>query len=100
MRRAAGIVLWHLIESRRFFGEIALPDSIARMVRLDEWLIRQCKVNQTTAVPTREAQQFGPLRTKVELDAALQGLQELDRVRVKADGKLRTIELNPMLLQM
>jgi|GEM_PF-1141737 len=98
MVKAATIIFWHLNESRRFFGEIALPDTMSKMVRFDEWIIGHCKGNNNNVVSTREAQQFGPLRQKSELDATLKGLQELDRLRIRTEGKQRTIELNPMLI--
>ena len=96
--KATAVVFWHLNEARRFLGEIALPDTTLKMIRFDEWFINHCKVNQTSTVSTREAQQFSPLRKKTELDAALKELQLLDRLRIMTDGKQRVIELNPLLL--
>lgn len=98
-RKAATIITWHLNESKRFFGEMALPEEMANMARLDEWLIRYCRENKTSGVSTRRAQQFGPVRKNSELNAALDNLQELDRLSVKRDGKQKMILVNPALLE-
>ena len=70
---------------------------MSRMVRLDEWLTTHCKTNRTNGVPARDVQRLGPIRKNPELGVALKGLQELDRLRIRTDGKHR-VELNPMLL--
>lgn len=46
--RASAIVAWHLNESRRFFGEIALPAEIANAARLNDWLVQHCRQNKST----------------------------------------------------
>ena len=45
--RASRIVAWHLNESRRFFGELALPAELADAARLDTWLIEHCRRERT-----------------------------------------------------
>ena len=40
--KAVRIIMWHLNESRRFFGEIALPEEQIKMIKLDTWLITYC----------------------------------------------------------
>lgn len=60
--RASAIVAWHLNESRRFFGEIALPVEIASAARLNDWLIDYCRQNKTHYVSKRFAQQYGNVR--------------------------------------
>ena len=97
---ASRIAAWHLSESRRFFGELALPDELSDAVRLDAWLIGHCLANQTHMISTREAQRLGPgcVRTKDRLTAALRELEELDRVRVSHEGRRKTIKMNPHLL--
>jgi putative DNA primase/helicase len=97
---ASRIATWHLSESRRFFGELALPDELADAVRLDSWLIGHCTANHTHMVPTREAQQFGPgcVRSKDRLNAALRELEDLDRLRIAKEGRRKTIRVNPFLL--
>jgi putative DNA primase/helicase len=90
---AAEIAIWYLTESRRFFGELALPQGQADAMRLDNWLI---EIGKPTS--TRDAQRLGPVRDKNRLDSALTELQELGRVRVVREGKKRLIEVNPALM--
>jgi putative DNA primase/helicase len=86
-----------LSESRRFFGELALPVELADAARLDDWLIGYCQRERTHMVPAREAQRLGPVRDKEKLTAALRELEELDRVRVAQEGRRRIIKVNPAL---
>jgi putative DNA primase/helicase len=95
---ASRIVAWHLNESRRFFGELALPVEIAYAVRLDTWLLEYCKRERKQEIATREAQRLGPLREKESLTQALQELADLNRIRVTRDGKKKTVNVNPLLL--
>lgn len=97
---ASRIVAWHLNESRRFFGELALPEELANAARLDSWLIEYCRRERTNTIPTKTVQQFGPggLREKAAIDAAIRELEELGRARLAQDGRRRIIEVNPALL--
>jgi putative DNA primase/helicase len=95
---ASRIVAWHLNESRRFFGELALPVELANAVRLDTWLTEYCKRERKHSVATREAQRLGPLREKESLTQALQELADLDRIRMTRDGRKKTININPLLV--
>jgi putative DNA primase/helicase len=90
---ARRIAAWHLSESRRFFNEVALPEDIADAIRLDRWLRSQ----RSPIQPERTAQQFGPVRKKDRLIAALNELAQLDRLRRRKIGKRMVIELNPKL---
>ena len=97
---AARIVAWHLSESRRFFGELAVPTEIANAHRLDDWLINHCRIARVGDVSTKVVQHRGPgpLRDRVALQAALTELEELGRIRIVMAGKRRLIEINPALL--
>lgn len=95
---AARIVAWHLNESRRFFGELALPAELANAIRLDNWLIEYCKRERKLSISTREAQRLGPLRDKEMLAQALQELADLDRIRVTKEGRRKTINISPVLV--
>lgn len=95
---ASRIVAWHLSESRRFFGELALPTELADAIRLDGWLIEYCQRERTPLVSTRDAQRLGPVRDKEKLKSALQELEDLDRVRVDREGRRKSIRLNPALV--
>ena len=95
---AARIATWHLRESRRFFGELALPAELADAVRLDRWLIGFCSRAGTAAVAKNHVRQHGPLRDGVRLDKAIKELTDLQRLRIAKNVRLQTIELNPALL--
>lgn len=97
---ASRIVSWHLNESRRFFGELAMPPELANAARLDRWLIADCQRGRTHIVSRRKIQNMGPhgLRDKAALDAALKELTEAGRVRVTESGRKRDVYVNPALL--
>jgi putative DNA primase/helicase len=97
---ASNIVAWHLNESRRLFGELAVPAELMDAVRLDAWLISYCRQHRTRLVPIADVQQFGPnaLRRKSVIDAAMLELKEANRARWILDGKRKTIAVNPALL--
>ncbi len=96
---ASQIVAWHLSESRRFFGELALPDVLADAIRLNDFLIEHCRINQTHMVSKSTVLQFSPLRKKERLDVAINELFELDRVRIERNRKRITLKVNPALLK-
>ncbi|MBL8497325.1 YfjI family protein [Nitrosomonas sp. JL21] len=91
---ASSIVAWHLNESRRFFGELALPSGMADAVRLNDWLIQHCKQNCTQFVAKRFVQQYGTVRDGMRLDAAINELESLDRIQIRKDRKKVSIWLN------
>jgi len=97
---ASSIAAWHLNESRRFFGELALPVELADPARLDTWLIDYCRRESTHLVPIAKLQQRGPsrLRSKATIKIAMQELAELDRVRWVNEGRRKMIAVNPALL--
>ena len=96
--RASRIAAWHLNESRRFFGELALPAELANAARLDSWLIEYCRRERTHLVGKNHTRQHGPLRDGAALDAAIRELADLDRVRLVKEGKRLTIQVNPALV--
>ena len=95
---ASDIAAWHLSESRRFFGELALPPELADAARLDTWLIAHCKRERTQSVGKNHVRQHGPLRDGKRLDAAIRELSELARLRLRAHGKKLTVHVNPALV--
>jgi putative DNA primase/helicase len=95
---ASRIAAWHLSEARRFFGELALPADMANAARLDAWLIRHARQEQTHIISKRQVLQYGPLRDNAALMAALKELQELDRARLILEGNRKIIKVNPALL--
>ncbi|WP_439683408.1 DUF3987 domain-containing protein [Cupriavidus oxalaticus] len=99
MARACTLVAWHLSESRRFFGELALPQQMADACRLDDWLLEHCRREGTHMVSKRDAQRLGPLRDGGKLDAAITELASLDRLTVRKDGKRITLWVHPALME-
>lgn len=97
-KSASSIVAWHLHESRRFLGELALPAEVMDAFKLNQFLVERCSIDYTHMVAKSYALQNGPLRTKDRLDAAINELYELDRVRIQKDGKRITLKVNPALL--
>ena len=97
---ASRIAAWHLNESRRFFGELALPAELADAARLDNWLVEYCRRERTHFVPIAKLQQFGPggLRSKATIETALRELEEAGRARPEREGKRKMIAVNPALL--
>lgn len=98
MESACRIAIWHLLESRRFFGELALPDETANPSKLEAWLIDHAKREGIAKVRKSDTLQRGPLRKKDALDAALTYLIDLGRVRLCKDGKVTMIEIRHELL--
>ncbi|MBT9567810.1 MAG: DUF3987 domain-containing protein [Thiobacillus sp.] len=97
---ASRVAAWHLNESRRFFGELALPAELADAARLDTWLVEYCRREKTHLVPIAKLQQFGPggLRSKATIETALRELEEAGRARPEREGKRKLIAVNPALL--
>ena len=97
---ASRVAAWHLNESRRFFGELALPAELADAARLDTWLVEYCRRERTHLVPIAKLQQFGPggLRSKATIEIALRELEEAGRARAEREGKRKMIAVNPALL--
>ena len=98
MERATTLAAWHLSESRRFFGELALPAELADATRLDCWLIDYCQSKAVDAINKNQLRQYGPLRDGSRLDHAIQELAALERVLLTRDGKRLTVHINPALL--
>ncbi len=96
---AERIAAWHLNESRRFFGELALPPEMADAARLDTWLVNYCNREKTGTIPIAVVQQYAPygLRKKAAIDSAVDELELLHRARPAKQGKRHYIEVNPAL---
>jgi putative DNA primase/helicase len=98
---AVQINTWHLLEAKRFLGELAMPAELANPMRLESWLLDYCKREGTNNVPTKAVQQFGPggLRDKAIIDATVNELAELGRARLVKDGKKKLIQIRAELLE-
>jgi putative DNA primase/helicase len=91
---------WHLNESRRFFGELALPTELRDAAKLNDWLVGYCQRERKYLVPRREVQRFGPnsLRNGTALNDAMKVLSDLDRARLVEDGLRVGIQVNPAIV--
>lgn len=96
--RAAEVAMWHLSESRRFFGELAVPQHMADAARVERWLIDHCKRNKTTFISRRELQRQGCVRDGERLKAAIKELTDLDRMRIAKEGKQINLWINQAIL--
>lgn len=94
---ASRIAAWYLNESRRFFGEIAMPVEMGDAVRVDAYLLSYCQRFDVQVVARRQLQQLGPVRDGAHLDRALAELEEVGRVRQRKVGRRIEIEINPAL---
>ncbi|MGQ0619358.1 MAG: YfjI family protein [Panacagrimonas sp.] len=100
LESASRVTAWHLNESRRFFGELALPVELGNASRLDSWLAEHCRRERVQMVPTKTIQQYGPpgLRDREAIVSAVAELEELNRAKLVKDGKRRLVHVNPALL--
>ena len=102
MQAACRLAGWHLYEARRFFGDIALPKDDLEAVKLDAWLIAECKANGEPSISkSRVLQRVTPanLRKADKLNKALDTLERANRIRQIKEGKTAVIEVNPALLK-
>ena len=102
MKAACQLAGWHLYEALRFFGEVALPKDDLEAVKLDAWLIAECKATGSNAVgKTSTLQRVTPasLRKVDKLNKALDTLERANRIRQTKEGKTAIIEVNPALLE-
>jgi len=64
-------------------------------------MLRHCLAQGISAIPRREIQHSGPyaVRKGEALEAALNELEELGRVRIDRNGKQVNVSINPKLLR-
>jgi putative DNA primase/helicase len=99
--RASTIAEWHLNESRRFFGELALSPDASRAIQLDKFLVKYCKDHQTERVSKSDVLKNGPKpsRSKESLESTLKVLNKKRRAELVTDGKSQWIYVNPFLIE-
>lgn len=93
------VAAWHLHESRRFFGEVAMPTELSDAMRVIRWAVEYCRAQGGSVVATRDLQRLGPVRNKDRLDAALRELQDHHHIRMRTDVKRKLAEINPALME-
>lgn len=99
MTAACKLAIWYLYEARRFFGEIALPVEDLDAVKLDSWLIAECKATGSNAIGKTHTLQRSNLRKADKLNKALDTLERANRIRQVKEGRMAVIEINPALLK-
>lgn len=98
--KAAKVSAWYLVESLRFFSEIALPEDTQRAVILEKWLIDYCNKHHTGSVPKSEVSRKCPskVRDKEKIDNTIEKLSNMGRARLIHEGGKQVIQVNPALL--
>ena len=94
---SSAIVAWHLHEARRFLTQMSLKNETKNLMKVDEWLIRQCRNTGVTSIAKNHLRQTGPIRETAVLDRLLKELVNLNRLRI-INGRPTVIEINPLLL--
>jgi putative DNA primase/helicase len=96
------IAAWHLYEARRFYGELSVPEDVADAVRVSAWLVQYCQRMHVESIGMTKAMQLctpAKLRKKEVLQRALVQLVDAGYIKLEQDGKVKTIRVNPALLQ-
>lgn len=98
MEAGAELMRWYLYEALRFCRQLAIPDSLRKAERLEEWLIGKL-YSGMALVPTREAQQYGPneLRGKPGAEA-FAVLEDHHRAKLIIQGPKKSYLLNPKVV--
>ncbi len=94
VRRAGEIILWHLVEARRFFDCMAMPQERLDAIALDEWL------RSKGGASSRDITHFGPNALRDgRWEKALELLDATGRARRIATGARGfKVEVNPALM--
>ncbi len=95
---AIEIVSWHLYEAKRFFNQIATPEHINNAIKLDAYILRNCREHKSTTLQKNHLRQHSPIRDKKLLNDALDELIDANRIRISLDDRTNIIEVNPALL--
>ena len=101
MHAACKLASWYLYEARRFFGEVALPTEELEVIKLDEWIITQCKDAEDSSISKNQIlQRVTPtsLRKVDKLNKTLDTLARANHIRLAKEGKTTIVEVNPALL--
>lgn len=95
MEAGAELMRWYLHESLRFMRQQAIPESLRKAERLEEWLISKL-YGGMALVPTREAKQFAPneLRGAAGTEA-FAVLEDHHRAKLITQGPKKFYCLNP-----
>ncbi|MBM3362153.1 MAG: DUF3987 domain-containing protein [Betaproteobacteria bacterium] len=95
MESACQIAAWHLGESRRFLGGIALPQELMDALWLMRFLVTFRKTKGVEETTARDLQRLSRVRDKKRLAAALDELVEQGYIRLVPQGKKKLVRINP-----
>jgi putative DNA primase/helicase len=99
MESAASLMRWYLHEALRFCKQVAVPESVRKAERLEEWLMLKL-YDGMALVPTREVKQFAPneLRGAAGTDA-FAVLEDHNRAKLLTVGQKKFYCLNPEVVK-
>ena len=101
IRSSCEVIEWHLHEALRLFHRLGISEAERDQQSLDAWLLNHCKQHELTEVSRTDVLQRGPsrLRRLEKLKGALEGLEQLNRVRVAHRHRKHVIQVHPDLLK-
>ena len=80
-------------------NEIALPTEVENAKKLDKWILDYCKNKKVVSVERHHVRQYGPIRKNEMLDAAINELIVINRIKLEKSNK-KLIHINPALFKM
>ncbi len=95
MEAGTELMRWYLHEALRFCRQLAVPDSLRKAERLEEWLIGKL-YSGMALVPTREVKQFAPNELRGAASSeAFAVLEDHNRAKLITQGPKKFYCLNP-----
>lgn len=95
MEAGTELMRWYLHEALRFCRQVAVPDSLRKAERLEEWLIGKL-YSGMALVPTREVKQFAPNELRGAASSeAFAVLEDHNRAKLITQGPKKFYCLNP-----
>jgi len=102
MRCGLALALWHLNESKRYFTKAKTDEKTLLAARLEQWLIVQCREQQTTGIPLRQAYQNvipKAARGKAAFLQCITPLIDSHRAKIETQHGSEYVLINPILLE-
>lgn len=101
MQGACEVVMWHVFEAQRFYGEMGVAPELREEMELSSWLVAHCRALGVDSLSRREVLQKGPgrLRKLPVLKPVLDRLSALGHVHVVPEGRAFLVLINPALLK-
>ena len=96
LEAATRIGIWHLDQSGRFLSKLERSPQEVSADRLFDWLLIECKKNETGSVTQRHAQQLGPIRKLKALGETIKYLCDQKYIEVIKKGKSTLIKPKPV----